>query len=69
MSALILCLFVLVTVSGIECFRDSDIPNNLKDLTETLILAVAGMNVANRFSMAMQKKGVVNDEINNSHTK
>lgn len=69
LSSLILCLFVLVIVAGIECFRVGDIPNNLKDLTETVILAVAGMNVAGRISMAMQKKGSINDEINNSHTK
>ncbi|MDQ0202461.1 hypothetical protein [Pectinatus haikarae] len=69
LSALILCLFALVTVSGVECFRTGDIPGNLKDLTETVILAVAGMNVAGRISMAMQKKGVMNNDNQNSDAK
>lgn len=50
LSALILCLFCLTAVAGMECFKIGDVPSNLKDLIETIIFSIAGINVVNKFS-------------------
>ncbi|WP_196602341.1 hypothetical protein [Pectinatus frisingensis] len=57
LSALILCLFALVIVSGVECFNTGDIPGNLKDLIETFVFGVSGINVAGKFSSVIAAKG------------
>lgn len=46
LSALILCLFVLIGITGYSYLVNGDISSNMKDLLETLIFAVAGINIA-----------------------
>lgn len=63
LSALILCTFLLAALAVYECVTTGDVPVQLKDLLETLIFCVSGINVADRFS---SRKEVKKDEASNN---
>lgn len=56
LSALILCLFGLSIVATVQVFKVGDIPANLKDLVETFVFGVSGINVAGKFSNILNRK-------------
>lgn len=53
-SALIICLFIVIIFACVHYHYMNDISNNLKDIIETLIYAIAGINI---FSNVAEKFG------------
>lgn len=54
LSALILCLFGMAGIAGYSYLTSGDISSNMKDLIETLIFAIAGMNIAGTVASHMK---------------
>lgn len=53
-SALIICLFIIILFACVHYHYMNDISNNLKDIIETLIYSIAGINI---FSNVAEKFG------------
>ena len=53
-SALIICLFIVIIFACVHYHYMNDISNNIKDIIETLIYAIAGINI---FSNVAEKFG------------
>lgn len=62
LSALILCLFVMIGVAGYSYINTGDISDRLKNLLETLIFAVTTMNITSEVKEAYTNKIKKDDE-------
>lgn len=66
LSALILCTFLLAVLAVYECITVGDVPIRLKDLIETLVFCISGINVAGKIGSNFGGKEVKKDETGNT---